>query len=92
MLNTIWWVFWTLIMIKGFNQYDGQYIGTTFVFVFYFLLWAIGGLSIHYWINKFFNKTSKTLVVGNPEFKKCPHCAEDIKFAAKKCKHCSSEV
>ena len=22
------------------------------------------------------------------EFKECPYCAEDIKFAAKKCKHC----
>ena len=27
-----------------------------------------------------------------PEFKVCPKCAEDIKYAAVKCKHCGSEI
>ena len=26
------------------------------------------------------------------EFKQCPYCAEDIKFAAIKCKHCGEDI
>jgi len=26
------------------------------------------------------------------EFKRCPYCAEDIKFAAIKCKHCGEDI
>ena len=30
---------------------------------------------------------------GNvPEFKVCPYCAEDVKFAAIKCRYCGSEI
>jgi len=36
------------------------------------------------------DKTKK--VETEEEFKKCPYCAEDIKFAAIKCKHCGEKI
>jgi hypothetical protein len=33
-------------------------------------------------------KIPKSFKAANPEFKACPMCAEDIKFAAKKCRFC----
>ena len=30
--------------------------------------------------------------VEAPEFKNCPECAEEVKFAARKCKHCGSQI
>ena len=30
----------------------------------------------------------ESLTIPNPQFKKCPFCAEEIKFDAVKCKHC----
>lgn len=33
-----------------------------------------------------------TLVMGNPNVKQCPHCAERIKAEATRCKHCGADL
>ena len=33
-----------------------------------------------------------TRPVPTPDTKTCPHCAEEVKFAARRCKHCGAEL
>ena len=78
---------YTIIILVGHTNYDGDYKGTTGVAVGYFFIWLMG-FSIFF----AFKNNSDSSVSATPQLKKCPHCAEKVMFEAKKCKHCGEKI
>ena len=58
------------------------------VFIYMLIVKPAGTLSVTYELN---TSTRKAMLMGTPEEKTCPKCAELVKYAAKICKHCSYE-
>ena len=58
------------------------------VFIYMLIVKPAGTLSVTYELN---TNTRKAMLMGVPEEKTCPRCAEQVKYAAKICKHCGYE-
>ena len=59
---------YTIIILVGHTNYDGDYKGTTGVAVGYFFIWLMG-FSIFF----AFKNNSDSSVSATPQLKKCPH-------------------
>lgn len=81
-------VAYTIMILVAHENYDGDYKGSTGVAIGYFIFWSFG-FSI---FGLFKKKSDFSSLNETPQFKKCPHCAEEVMFLAKKCKHCGEQI